>query len=71
MLSQLHPQDLDEYFDNLAKLMKGGGRAALQVRLGWRTMQYSQTGWYHGKRQMARRLSERSLVVSQMKYASS
>src|SRR5262245_14928384 len=43
VLSQMPPEDLDEYFDNLVKFMEGGGKAALQLRLAWRTMQYSRT----------------------------
>ena len=50
VLSQMPPEDLDEYFDNLAQLTEGGGKAALQVRLAWRTMQYAKTGWYHNRR---------------------
>jgi SAM-dependent methyltransferase len=67
VLSQVAPQDLDEYLDNLAKLMEGGARSILQVRLAWRTMQYSKTGWYHCRRRMTRRLTKRGLVVLQMR----
>jgi len=67
VLSQMPPEDLDEYFDNLVKLMGGGGKAALQLRLAWRTMQYSRTGWYHNRRQVARRLAKRGLEVLQTK----
>jgi len=66
VLSQVAPQDLDGYLDNLAKLMEGGGRAILQVRFAWRTMQYSKTGWYHCRRRMIRSLTKRGLVVLQM-----
>ena len=67
VLSQMPPEDLDEYFDNLAKLMEGGGKAALQVRLAWRTMQYSRTGWYHNRWLIARRLAKRGLEVLQIR----
>ena len=67
VLSQMPPEDLDEYFDNLAKLAEGGGKAALQVRLAWRTMQYSKTGWCHNRRRMARRLAERGFEILQMR----
>jgi SAM-dependent methyltransferase len=67
VLSQMPPWEVDEYVDNLAKLMEGGGRAILQVRLRWRTKQYSKTGWYHCSRQMTRRLAKRGLVVLQMR----
>ena len=65
VLSQVAPQDVDEYLANLAKLMEGGGRAILQVRLAWRTMKYSKTGWYHCRSRMTRRLAKRGLVVLQ------
>jgi hypothetical protein len=67
VLSQMPPEALDEYFDNLVKLMGGGGKAALQLRLAWRTMQYSRTGWYHSRRRVARGLAKRGLEVLQMK----
>jgi SAM-dependent methyltransferase len=67
VLSQMPPEHLDEYFDNLAKLTQGGGKAALQVRLAWRTMQYSRTGWYHNRRRVARSLAKLGLKVLQMK----
>jgi SAM-dependent methyltransferase len=67
VLSQMPPGDLDEYFDNLAKFMEGGGKAALQLRLAWRTMQYSRTGWYHNRRRIARRLAKRGLEVLQIR----
>lgn len=67
VLSQMPPEHLDEYFDNLAKLTQGGGKAALQVRLAWRTMQYSRTGWYHNRRRVARSLAKLGLEVLQMK----
>lgn len=63
VLSQMPPGELDAYFDNIAKLMEGGGKGALQVRLAWRTRQYSRTGWYHNRRQVARRLAERGLEI--------
>jgi len=67
VLSQMPPADLDEYFDNLVKLMEGDGKAALQLRWAWRTMRYSRTGFYHNRRQVARKLDGRGLEVLQMR----
>jgi SAM-dependent methyltransferase len=63
VLSQMPPQELEEYFNNLLQFMEGGGKAILQVRLAWRTMQYARTGWYHSRGRMAKRLAKRGLEV--------
>jgi hypothetical protein len=67
VLSQMPPDQLDEYLDNLVKFLQAGGKAALQVRLAWRTRQYSKTGWYHNRRRLERRLAKRGLEILQVR----
>ncbi len=66
VISQMPPDELDGYFDTLAKLMEGGGKAALQLRLAWRTRQYARTGWYHNRRLVMRRLARRGFEILEM-----
>jgi SAM-dependent methyltransferase len=67
VLSQMPPDQLDEYLDNLVTFLQAGGKAALQVRLAWRTRQYSKTGWYHNRRRFVRRLAQRGLQILQVR----
>jgi SAM-dependent methyltransferase len=67
VISQMPPESLDAYFDNLGKLMEGGGKALLQMRLAWRTKQYAKTGWYHSRLRMAQRLARRGLEVLELR----
>jgi hypothetical protein len=67
VISQMPPEELDAYFDNLAILMQRGCKAALQLRLSWRTKQYARTGWYHNRSQIALRLARRGLKVLQIR----
>jgi SAM-dependent methyltransferase len=66
VISQMPPECLDAYFDNLGKLMEGGGKALLQMRLAWRTKQYARTGWYHSRLRMAQRLAKHGLEVLEL-----
>jgi SAM-dependent methyltransferase len=67
VISQMPSDPLDTYLDNLGKLLEGGGKALLQMRLAWRTKQYAKTGWYHSRLRMAQRFGRRGLEVLELR----
>jgi SAM-dependent methyltransferase len=67
VISQMPPDSVDAYLDNLSQLLEGGGKALLQMRLAWRNKQYAKTGWYHSRLRMAQRLARCGFEILELR----
>jgi SAM-dependent methyltransferase len=66
VLIHVHPDELDEYFDNIAKLVVPQGRAFLTAKCvdGTESPQYSGRSWAHGIKRLENGFRERGLKLA-------